>query len=346
MKAMRVMTVKSLLSLSLVFMLGACGSAGVETTASDTKSEDNLAAQSTVAQEETSATRTYTDYNGTKSEIPAVPKRIVSVAGSGATIDLLELGFSPIAYPYRYMQDSSILKDTVQQLNATATDIGMPTNLEAVLGRDPDLIVFGYETQDGEQAQLEKIAPVAAFDESLAFQDRLLAIGDIVDKQDEAKAIVADINEQTEQMWKQLYAEGKIGKDETAAVVVYYWNKKMYVMKNFGVFDLINHPSGMKLSPEIEALNASSSSSYIELSEEAMVDTLVSDHLFLIYDQNEEATEGFKQLRQSSLFQMLPQVKNEKVHYIPIEYNDSDLITVRKLIQDFPSLLDANPSKD
>ncbi|WP_340026628.1 ABC transporter substrate-binding protein [Paenibacillus sp. FSL K6-1096] len=319
-------------------MLWACSPAGPNPSATGTTQDASGAAKETV-----SSTKVYKDFNGKESVIPTAPQRIVSVAGSGATIDLLELGYEPIAYPYRYMADSSILKETRERLNAKAVDIGMPTNLEAVLDSNPDLIVFGYETQEGEYELLEKIAPVAAFDESLPFQDRLLVIGDLVGKQAEAKAIVADINQQTAEMWDKLHAEGTIGKDETAAVVVYYWNKKMYLMKNFGVFDLVNHPSGMKMSPEVEKLAASSSSPYIEVNEEAITNTIVSDHLFLVYDHNDEAQEGFKQLKQSALFQMLPQVKNGKIHYIPLEYNDSDVVTVRKLIQDFPDLLNNNP---
>jgi len=330
---------KSTLFLTLLILLAACNSSATQPPAKATEGSTNT---STATEESsTSKTKTYKDFQGRAVEIPVHPERVAIVAGSGATIDVKELGFEPIAYPHRYMSGSSILKSAHESLSAKAPDLGMPTNLEQLVTLKPDLMIMGYETQDNEYDMLQKIGPVAAFDEAVPLPQRLTVTAEILGKQDEAKAILADLEQKTSAMWQQVRDQGKIAEGETAAVVVYYWNKKMYLMKNFGLFDLINHPMGFKTSDKVAELMASSPSPYIEISEEAMHDVLIADRLFLLYDSNEDAKEGFKQLKQSKVFQGLAPVKNGKIHYVPLEYNDNDLITTRKLIDVFPQILDS-----
>lgn len=328
---------KTTLFLSLLILLAACSSSGTPSPAKAPEESTNTSIESKAP----ATTKTYRDYEGRETEIPVNPQKIAVIAGSGAIVDVKELGFEPIAYPHRYMSNSSILKSIHETLSAKAPDIGMPTNLEKLVDLDPDLMIMGYETQDNEYAMLQKIGPIAGFDESLTLPKRLTAIGEILGKQDEAKAILSDLEQKNQSMWQQLRDQGKITEGETAAVVVYYWNKKMYLMKNFGVFDLINHPMGFKMSDKVAELASSSTSPYIEISEEVMYDVLVADRLFLLYASNAEAKEGFNQLKQSRVFQSIPQVKNGKIHYIPLEYNDNDLITTRKLIDVFPQILES-----
>lgn len=328
---------KGTLFIGLLAMLGACSAVTTKSPAEPVGVTDANAGTEAKAE---SAVKTYKDFQGRETEIPVNPQRIAVIAGSGAVIDVKELGLEPVGYPHRYMSNSTILKSVQEDLSAHAPDIGMPTNLEQLVALSPDLMIFGYETQENEYDTLKKIGPVAAFDESVPLQERLATIGEIVGKQAEAKAILAELEQEKSAMWKKLREQGKIAENETAAVVVYYWNKKMFLMKNFGVFDLITHPMGFKMSDKVASLLKTSDSLYIELSEETLHDVLIADHLFMLYDNNEEAKQGFKQLKQSTVFQSLPPVKNGKVHYVPLEYNDSDLITTRKLIDVFPKILE------
>ncbi|RAV15278.1 ABC transporter substrate-binding protein [Paenibacillus contaminans] len=335
MNKLRFALCKSASILLLFVLLAACGAASTKSSDASSGEQQNAAAA-----EVPQAFKTYTDFQGRKTEIPVYPRRIAVVAGSGAILDVKELGFEPVGYPHRYMSNSAILKSVHESLSAKAPDLGMPTNLEQLVELQPELTIMGYETQDNEYDMLKKIGPLAAFDESVPLQKRLTEIGEILGKQAEAKAILSELEDKTKAMWQQLRSQGKIAEGETAAVVVYYWNKSMYLMKNFGVFDLINNPMGFKMSEKVASLSPSSGSPYIEITEEALHDTLIADRLFLLYANNAEAKEGFKQLKQSKIFQSLPPVKNGKTHYIPLEYNDSDLITTRKLIEVFPRILE------
>jgi len=326
------------LFLALIILLAACSPSA---TQSRSEAQPEGSANNGTASEAPPAFKTYKDFQDKTTEIPVHPQRIAVIAGSGAIIDVKELGFQPIAYPHRYMSNSNILKSTHESLSVAAPDIGMPTNLEQLAALEPDLMIMGYETQDNEYNMLQKIGPVAAFDESVPLQQRITVIGEILGKQTEAEAILSDLEQKTRSMWQQVREQGKIAEGETAAVVVYYWNKKMYLMKNFGVFDLINHPMGFKMSDKVASLSSSSPSPYIEITEEALHDVLIADRLFLLYDSNADAKEGFKQLKRSKVFQSLPPVKNGKIHYIPLEYNDNDLITTRKLVDVFPQILDS-----
>jgi len=329
---------KNALFLALIILLAACSPSATQSPAEATSEGTPTAS---AASEAPPSFKTYTDFQGRETEIPVHPQRIAVVAGSGAIIDVKELGFEPIAYPHRYMSNSGILKSAHEGLSAKAPDIGMPTNLEQLAALAPDLIIMGYETQDNEYEMLQKIAPVAAFDESVPLQQRLAAIGEILGKQAEAEVILSELEQKTRSMWQQVREQGKVAEGETAAVVVYYWNKKMYLMKNFGLFDLINHSMGFKMSDEVASLSSSSPAPYIEITEESLHDVLVADRLFLLYDSNADAKEGFKQLKASKVFQGLAPVKNGKIHYIPLEYNDSDLITTRKLVDVFPQILES-----
>ncbi|BBI33400.1 ABC transporter substrate-binding protein [Cohnella abietis] len=329
----------SFVLLLCIVLLCACGSQAQSNTIASTEKGSNS------ANETETVTKKYTDFTGREVTIPANPQRVVVAAGSGAIIDLQELGFEPVGYPHRYFQKSSILKPIHDHLSKQAPDIGMPTNLETVLSLSPDLIILGYETQADEYNMLSKIAHVANFDEYLPLKDRLTAISKVVGKEKEAQSIINDLEEKTEKMFKSLREQGKIADNETAAVVVYYWNKEMYLMKNFALFDLINHPLGYKMSEKVASLNPTTSLPYIQITEEEMHSSLIADNLFILYDNNVEAKEGFKQLRESSLFQNLEPVKNGKVHYIPLEYNDSDVVTTRKLIETFPKILETEMFK-
>ncbi|MBP1992083.1 ABC transporter substrate-binding protein [Paenibacillus eucommiae] len=328
--------VSSIMLLLCITLLCACGSQTQSNTIAPTATGSNA------AKETAAVTKKYTDFEGREVTLPANPQKIVVAAGSGAVIDLLELGYEPLGYPHRYLQNSSILKPIQDRLSKQAPDIGMPTNLETVLSLSPELIILGYETQTDEYNMLSKIGPVATFDESLPLKDRLTTIGEVVGKEKEAQAIINELEGKTEKMFQSLREQGKIGENETAAVVVYYWNKQMYLMKNFGLFDLINHPLGYKMSEKVASLNPINGSPYIEISEEAMPGALIADRLFILYDNNVEAKEGFKQLRESLVFKNLEPVKNGKVHYIPLEYNDSDVVATRKLIEDFPKILETD----
>jgi len=141
-------------------MLGACSAVTTKSPPEPLAVGDANAGAATKAE---SAVKMYKDFQGRETEIPVNPQRIAVIAGSGAIIDVKELGLKPLGYPHRYMSNSTILKSVQEELSAKAPDIGMPTNLEQLVALSPDLMIFGYETQDNEYDTLKKIGPVAAF---------------------------------------------------------------------------------------------------------------------------------------------------------------------------------------
>ncbi|ALG74055.1 preprotein translocase subunit YidC [Azospirillum thiophilum] len=115
-------------------------------------------------------TRSFTDDLGRKVEVPAQPKRIVSVYDIDVTIPLIELGVLPVGSHGRIGPDgrpelrSSDLLTGVDFDTGGIVFIGATTvDLEAVVRLKPDLIVTEISRPTPVE-QLAKIAPTVALD--------------------------------------------------------------------------------------------------------------------------------------------------------------------------------------
>ncbi|MFJ6614192.1 ABC transporter substrate-binding protein [Streptomyces sp. NPDC091289] len=170
--------------------------------------------------DEGSATRTVTDIAG-KVEVPAEPKRIVSVDFySPAT--LVDLGIKPVGVVEGFDSDDPDLrpKRYHDALKGTPT-IGLyyELNIEAVAQQNPDLIFAETRfLKKGELKRLQGIAPVVQLDAAGvgAWKERTLMIGAAIGKSAEIKK-QADVFEKRADELKTKYAD--VLKDNTFAVL-------------------------------------------------------------------------------------------------------------------------------
>ncbi len=169
-----------------------------------------------------SATRTVTDIAG-KVEVPAEPKRIVSVDFySPAT--LVDLGVKPVGVVEGFESDDPDLrpKRYHEALKDTPT-IGMyyELNIEAVAQQNPDLIFAETRfLRKGELKRLQGIAPVVQLDAAGvgAWKERTLMIGAAIGKSAEIKKQAAVFDKKAEAL-KKKYAD--VLEDNKLAVLGY-----------------------------------------------------------------------------------------------------------------------------
>ncbi|MFF2885957.1 helix-turn-helix domain-containing protein [Paenibacillus sp. NPDC057967] len=324
------LSVGTVMLLCLTIMLSACSTAGgnslpVPTASAEVQTNQQAGGASSV--------RLYTDSQGHEVSIPDKPQRIVLQGNSIG--DLLALGVQPVGIDRRFIEQS-VYQDKEQ---TPAQDIGFPTNLEAILDLEPDLTMLGY-VMDKQYDEMSKIAPTVVFDQTLPLHERLSVIGEVVGKKAEAEQLLADYDEKASRMWDELRQQGKIVEGETAVVLIYYWNKVMYLMKTGGLSELLYQEKGYSMSDTVKGLEPAEGSPYIEVSAELMHEMLVGDRLFVLFPANPEAEHTFEELLESPLWQQLPSVQNGKVTFIETKWNYTDMLTSDMLLDEFPHMLE------
>lgn len=142
------------------------------------------------------ATRTITDDTGTAVEIPAEPRRIVSLHDSATTLPLLELGVPPVGSHGRLADDGTpYIRSgaTLAGIDFDSSDIAFvgasPSDVEAIAALRPDLILT-TEWQDAPVERLRAIAPTVLFDSTKRDDWAMYhAIAEAVGAEDEAQRL-------------------------------------------------------------------------------------------------------------------------------------------------------------
>lgn len=185
----------------LFFLMGAlllgCGASDNQSASSNTTASTKTS--------EAATTREYTDYKGHTVNIPTTPRRIAYFGENYG--DLLVLGVQAVGTSTS-MIEGKVYEKQVQNV----ADLGFPINLEKALELQPDLIITA-DTDEKQYAALTKIAPTIMFDTFAPLNERLLHLGDIVNKKKDAEDWLAQYKIKEAEMWTKLHAEGvKAGK--------------------------------------------------------------------------------------------------------------------------------------
>ncbi|KAA0941025.1 iron-siderophore ABC transporter substrate-binding protein [Sporosarcina sp. ANT_H38] len=185
-------SLKSLLFLALfAVLLVGCSSKGEDKAEDKGKAEENI---------------TITGVNG-EVTLKEPAKKVVVLEWTYAE-DLLAVGVQPIG-----MADIEEYNNWVNidaELSKDVADVGgrQEPNLEAIAALEPDLIIGTSFRHDGMIADLEKIAPTVIFnpypeDEKMDLYQEMITtfneIAKVVDKKDEAKQVLADLDEKYEE---------------------------------------------------------------------------------------------------------------------------------------------------
>ncbi|MGG4502156.1 ABC transporter substrate-binding protein [Paenibacillus polymyxa] len=307
-----------LFSLMGALLLG-CGASDKQTASSNTTASTTSKA---------ATTRAYTDYKGHTVNIPTTPGRIAYFGENYG--DLLVLGVQAVGTSTS-MIEGKIYEKKVQNVS----DLGFPIDLEKTLALQPDLIITA-DTDEKQYAALTKIAPTIMFDTFAPLNDRLLHLGDIVNKKKAAEDWLTQYKIKEAEMWTKLHAQG-VKSGETASVFTYYPGDRLFVMARTGLSQILYEENGLKPTPLIQkALDEDKG--FVQLSQE-VIGQYAGDRIFILSTPSSEAQQSTEQLMKSKLWLQLPAVKQGHVYMQDIGKTESDASTREWLLEELPKLI-------
>lgn len=183
--------------LTLVLLLSACGQAAnqgnapASTSAEVAKSTND----SVVASSEPAADAEYWTYESDKGpvQIPRNPQRVV-IPVQDFIGDLLTLDVTPIAVAGNDILNHPYFKEALTGVEVVGDD--MTVSLEKITSLEPDLIIT---YQEDTYEQISKIAPTVFIHwGKYDYKERLIEIGKILNKEQQAVKWVADFNQKLE----------------------------------------------------------------------------------------------------------------------------------------------------
>ncbi|MBE0341449.1 ferrichrome ABC transporter substrate-binding protein [Paenibacillus sp. 28ISP30-2] len=214
-------------------------------------------------------------------------------------------------------------------------DLGFPINLEKALELQPDLIITA-NTDEKQYTALTKIAPTIMFDTFAPLNERLLHLGDLVNKKKAAEDWLAQYKIKEAEMWSKLRAND-VKPGETASVFTYYPGDRLFVMGRTGLSQILYEKDGLKPTPLIQkALDEDKG--FVQISQE-VIGQYAGDRIFILNSPISEAQQSTKQLMKSKLWLQLPAVKQGHVYAQDISKTDSDATTREWLLDELPKLI-------
>ncbi|WP_313894066.1 ABC transporter substrate-binding protein [Psychrobacillus sp.] len=308
--------------LLIVGILTACNSQKEESK-KDQNNESNL------KEEIVEQTRSYKDYIGHEVDIPVSPERVVYHGENYG--DLLPLDVSAIGAAYSWITDH-VFEENVQNVE----DVGFPISLEKVLELKPDLIIIA-NTDEKVFEQLSKIAPTLVFDTFAPVDERIVELGGILGKNEEATKWLNDYKVKEEEMWKQLTEQGVLKPGETASVFTYYPGDRLFVMAATGLSQVLYHPDGFKPGDKIQPI-LDAGKGFEEISLELLPE-FAGDRIFILTPETDEAKQSTEDMINSPVWNGLPAVKDGKVYTLDLLKTSSDASTRDWLLDEIPTIL-------
>ncbi|MCU6713105.1 ABC transporter substrate-binding protein [Paenibacillus sp. J5C_2022] len=314
-----------LIFMIFVLLLSGCsnaGNGGTSPATTDTPPEE------TAIVEQPANTRTYTDFTGRQTNIPANPEKIVLLGDNPG--DLLALGVKPLGVDW--INERYVYAD---QLEGVA-DIGYPHNVEKVVELNPDLILQMSFTPDKDGPTydtMSKIAPVAYIDRSLPTGERVMEIAKALGKEQAAEQWLASYDMKAKAMWEQLgLADG-----ETATVYLSLGGS-YYVMGNYSFTTTLYQDGGFKPTPQVQEL-INEGKRFASISLEVLPE-YAGDRIFLLSKPDSDDEKAAAELVSSPLWSNLPAVRNGRAYTGDIIWNANDPITMERLLEVLPGMME------
>jgi len=322
--------------MAITVVLSACGSA------SNTQGNSKGNNQSTPTQqeseeskgEEAATTRLWTDGIGREVEIPVHPERIITTQ---YLPEMLALDVKPIGVSQHLLTNFTSVEgkiDGIENLGAVNE-----LNVEKAMTLNPDLII-AMEGDDELIAKLEKIAPtvVVQWGGKDAF-DHMKDTAAVLGISDKADQWMADYEQKVEATKAKLSTV--IDPNETFGTVVIGGFKngqlRVYADQNVGYtpFKALGFPmtENVKTEWEKEARPLG-----MDISMELLPEFASADRLIVVKFDNDP--EFLKQVTDSSLWNNLPAVKNDKVYTVEKSlWFPLDVLSLEQQLDDLVNIL-------
>lgn len=277
--------------------------------------------------EAVSETKLYTDTLGREVEIPTNPQRVVALWTVGEMLALDTKPVGSISHLLRFYTDEE--KDGIEIVGDAVTG-----DYEKILSLNPDLIVVYALAKEEEIEKYSKIAPTVTTQFFGEPMESLRDLGEILNKQDVAENWIKEYNERVEVARNEVK---DLNLHNEKAVVIQLALKNMYLYRS-STFPTIFDAYQFQLSSYQEKLQQSPDFEKEQLSMEVLPEFQDVDRIFLIInDEDSKAT--YDTLKNSTIWNGLPVVKNNQVYEIDNRFSITDVTTLDWALDEVKQLL-------
>lgn len=273
--------------------------------------------------EDSVSTRIYTDKAGRQVEIPAKPKRIVTIS---STPEAVALGIKPVGAADNW--SSSLDASQKEGIESIGAVNGL--NLEKILELEPELIITPERVTDEETWEsLSKIAPTVVgpfFGDAI---ENLRTIGDLLGRSEEAEAWISQYESKaaaTKEKLSDVIEEGKtalvIQLESSAKSGAYIYPASTWPL----VYDVLS----LQL-PDVAELKEQTSGAELSLEKLAEYNP---DYIFLTSIDEEGMSQRIQQFTDNSLWQVLSAAKNNRIYTMGSRLSSGDALTLEWALDD------------
>ncbi|WP_107838517.1 ABC transporter substrate-binding protein [Metasolibacillus meyeri] len=313
--------------LLMAMVLVGCNSDDAKNAAAE-KAEDIVEKEEAkVEAENVSATKMYTDALSREVEIPTNPQRVVALWTVG---EILALDVQPVGSTtqlLRFYTDEE--KDGIEIVGDSV--IG---DYEKILSLNPDLIVLYALAKEEEIEQFSKIAPTVTTQFFGEPMESLRDLGEILNKQEEAEDWIKEYNRRVEVAREEVK---DLNLQDEKAVVIQLALKNMYLYRS-STFPTIFDAYQFQLSSYQEKLQQDGNFAKEQLSIEILPEFSDVDRIFLIVN-DEDSKAAYETLKDSTIWNNLPAVKNNQVYVMHNRFSITDITTLDWALDEVKRLL-------
>ncbi len=256
---------------------------------------------------------TLTDWTGHQVQAPRQPKNIVYL-GEYAE-DLQVLGITPSGC-------KNVAGKSSRKLAAEAAALG------------PDLMILTH-SNERLYSQISKIGPTLTHNTHDSVENRLIALGEWLDKSKEASRWLSDYQAAVKGMWRQLGSFIRQG--ETTSVITIDRGDRLFVMGAIGLSAFLFHQEGFQPAGKTKEI-VQTGRPYREI-KAALLPLYTGDRIFAIRSEEQKSAEGLDRLMESSLWRSLPAAAQGRVHLLEESWNYGSALAQQRLVQQLPALL-------
>lgn len=248
--------------------------------------------------------RVVTDAMGNKVTLPVHPQKVIATYLED---HLVALGVKPVA---QWSVGEGSVQGYLQKELAGIPAIPYDLPLEVVMSHSPDLIILeSAELAAGDKYnQYAKIAPTYAvgIGKNTDWRKELLAVGEVLNKRDEAKAVLAAYEKKAQEA-KEKLQQGIGTKSATALWVL---PKSTFVVKeNLSSGDVLYKDLGFTVPEIVKEVTQASDANWSKISLEKLA-VLNTDYLFIVNSKGMP----LKELVSDPVYANIPAVKNGHVY--------------------------------
>lgn len=254
--------------------------------------------------------RTLTDAMGHEVTIPVNPERVIA---SYLEDHLVALGIRPIAQ--WTVNDGASVQSYLQDDLRNIPTIPHDLPYEVVTSFAPDLLIMesAEAVEGGKFEQYSKISPTYVLETEVNsnWRDKLLKVGEVFDKREEAELVLAEYDERAEALQQKL--QDAIG-EESAAAIWLVNNNFFIVGEHVSSGAVLYEDLGLTTPNIVQEISSTATSNWSAISLEKLAE-LDADHIFLINSDKGNGTEMLK----DPVWKEIPAVKNNNIYEFEAE---------------------------